>query len=197
MPELKLAETGYVSYKDSTGSLIVPWAAVITNPSATQQATSTTVTALFYDASNVLLKSDSTVVTVIFPGQTIAAGSSYVSLPALPTRMEVRLGGTKFQSSKSTSSLTVAGATYVADKYSPKVTAKVTNPFDQDLKQLKIACIVSVGDKFSAIGFSYLELLPAATTGIANRSVDSRMPVAGGSTVRLFAALSSISSVGN
>lgn len=195
--EIKLLESGFSSYTNSLSGYNIPWAAVVKNTSATQQATDTRVTALFYDASNVLLKSTDQTLALIFPGQTTAAGDSFLSqLPSIPARMEIRVSGTKWQTGKSALSLTVTDPAWVADRISPKITAKVTSPFDKDISNLKIVCIASAGDKYLAVGSSYLDLLPAATTAVANCSIDSRQTVAAGATVRLFVSLTSIASVG-
>lgn len=195
--EIKLLESGFVSYTSSLSGYTIPWAAVIQNTSAVQQAYDTKVTALFYDANNVLLKSSDEYLAAIFPGQVVAAGDEFLSgLPSVPARMEVRISGTKWQTGKTTASLTVSDAALVADRYSPKITAKVTSPFNMDMTNLQTVCIASSGDKYFAVGTSYLNLLPAATTAVADCTIDSRLNVPPGATVRLFVVLTSISSVG-
>lgn len=172
-------------------SFIPPWAVVLKNPNTKQQATDTRVTALFYDSTGILLKTDSETATVIFPGQTTAVGSTYFSPGGTPAKMEIRVEGTQYQTGASTLSLEVSDPQLILDRYFPTVRAKVFNPFTMDLKDLSLLCIVSdANGKYLAVGSSFLDLLPTGATGIGECDFDSRENTAGAANTRLFVGVS-------
>jgi hypothetical protein len=187
-------ESGFASYKDSLGNINVAWGVVLENGSVTQQAVNTRVTVLFFDASNVVLKTADSTVAVIFPGQLSAAGDS-LQMTAIPTRMEVRLAGTSFQTGQTTSALAVSDVALKRGSYDSTVSGKISSPFAKDIKDLKVICVVNAADgSYLGIGRHYLPLLPAASTTVAECSLDSRFKLEGGNA-RMFVSFSNITDI--
>ncbi|HSP54975.1 MAG TPA: hypothetical protein VLS25_05250 [Dehalococcoidia bacterium] len=195
-PNVNLSENGFNSYVNSLNQTTVVWAAVLENKSATQQALDTKVTALFYDANNVLLDTDDQTARIIFPAETSAVGSTLVSVTSAPVRMEVRVSGTKFQTPNSTASLTIGQASFVQDPYSPMVTANIQNPFGADIKNLGVICIITdAAGAYLGVGEGYVDLLPAGTTAQAQCRVDSRLNLGAMAVARLFPSFGFIASL--
>lgn len=192
-----VAESGFTTYTDSSGNIIGLWAAILQNPNEKQPIGDTKITALFFGADNVLLKTDVDYVSLLLPGQLTAAGASYVALTAKPARIEIRVEqGRVLEALERPVSFTVSDIAYVPDRFSAKITAKVSNPIAKDVSDLSIVCMMVASDgSYAAIGNTYLELLPAGTTGVTSCSFDSRLGVPAGSTPRVFVAFSSITSI--
>lgn len=193
--KIDLLETGFTSYADSSGNIIGSWAAVLRNTGATP-ADNTKVTAIFYDAAGVVLKTDVDYAALLLSGDANAVGSTYVSLTAKPAKVEVRISDTKWEASPVAFKLAVTEVVYAPDRFSPQIRAKVANTLTKDINYLGIVCMMVESDgRYSAIGTAYLELLPAGATGVATCSLDSRMVSTSGATPRLFVNYSSITAV--
>lgn len=188
-------QSGFATYKNSLGDTTVTWAAVVQNKSSDESVEDVEVTALFYDAADVLLKSDAQDIVAIRPKQASAAGSAYVTVSSEPARMTVRVTHGDFVAGASTSNFTVADAALKVGTYSTTVQAKVTNPFDKDIKNLEIVCVVTnAAGTYLGVGTSFLDLLPAATTAVASCDLDDRLNVGGGSPA-LYVSVANITSI--
>ncbi len=185
---LRVVESGFAPFTDSSGVVRTPWAAIVENPNISQQARDTRVLALFFDAGGVLLKTDTAYLNVLAPGQVTAAGSSYFSPGGAPVRMEVRVEGTRYQGGAALPPLQATEIAIVADQFFPSVTGKIANPASADLKDVSLTCIISdANGRYLAVGSAFLELLPGATTAVGSCSFDQRHDVSAATRIALFA----------
>lgn len=182
---------------DSTGSIIGAWAAVLQNTDTGHQATDTNVTALFYGADNVVLKTDQQTITLFLPGMVSAAGSTFVSLTAKPARIEVRVAGTKFVAPPSSPvTFQATDVAYVPASFSSAVNGKIANPSSKDISNLQVVCMMVAPDgSYPAIGTGFVELMPAGATSVASCRLDSRLTVPAGSTARMFPSFGFITKI--
>lgn len=195
--EVKVVESGFTAYADSSGTIIGSWAAILQNVDTGHQATNTSITAIFYDANNVVLKSDSTTITLFLPGMTSAAGATYVSLTAQPARLEVRVAGTKFiDPPQAPLTFEATDVAYAPGQFSAVINGKIANPSSRDITNMEVVCMMVGPDgKFAAIGSTFLELMPGGATTVASCRLDSRLQVPAGSTAKMFPAFGYITQV--
>lgn len=113
-PRISVAQPGFVHYTNSLGDPIGAWWVDVTNESSDRVAL-VRVQGIFYNSADITLGTDTIYIDAIFPGQTLRAVDSYVSLSGVPARIETRIERQDFTVAQTTSVLTVEDLEYVPD----------------------------------------------------------------------------------
>jgi hypothetical protein len=126
-------------------------------------------------------------VQVVLPGQQLGVGADMsVAAGASVGRLEVQLGAGKFTKSEPLPLFTAAKATYISDKYFPKVTGVIANPYTKDVKTVKASAVAyDASGSIIGGGYTYVDFIPANSISVTTAGIPAK--------VEIFAVLSALS----
>ena len=170
----------------------VGYAFLVQNPNPNFSIESMEYQATAYAADGRVLSSNSGYVEVLLPNQQLGVGDSiYVPEGAQVKSLEVQVRSTKFTKSDALTTLTTEKVTYVADRFSPKVTGVVKSPYSKDVKNIRANAVAyDASGKIIGGGFTYIDFVPANGQAAVEISVKtSENPV----KVEIYPVLSALS----
>jgi hypothetical protein len=122
-----------------------------------------------YDSNNTVVETDSGYIEIVLPEQALGiAGSLYADEGVKVSKIEVQLKQGDPEQTDSLPLFIVDATTYFPDEYFSSVTGRITNPFDRDLKDLRVSAILfdEAGEIIGG-GYTYLNFILAnSSTGV-------------------------------
>lgn len=126
-----------------------------------------------YDANGTVIGTDSSYITVLFPGQKLGiAGQVFLPDGATAASIDVQVKPGQYEPFDPVPTFTTENVQYVGDQYFPKVTGIVKSPYQKDLEHIRVSAIAY--DANGAIiggGFTFLDFVPAGGQAAAEVSV--------------------------
>jgi hypothetical protein len=148
----------------------VGYSFIIENPDPTYAYEDSEYHVALYDTNGTVLKTDSGYINMLLAGQQLGvSGSIYLDEGVTATKMEVQLNQGNVVEAKDYKPFTVENGTYFPNEYSPTVRGLINNPYEQDVRDLKVSAVLynSAGEIIGG-GNAYLNFILAnSSTGVA------------------------------
>ncbi len=178
-------------YGQPTDGRSVGWAFIVENPNAGLAVESSKYQIAFTDANGTIIKTDSGYLELLLPSEkTAVSGQTYLPEGATAAKMDVTFSQGDTTSFDVTETFKTDEVTYLADKYFPKVTGVISNPYTNDLQDVRLSAVAyDANNAIIGSGFTYLNFIPAGGSSAASTSVTSSAPP---DHVELYASISGL-----
>jgi len=136
---------------------------IIKNTKSDQALVTWQYSVIAYGADGSILKTDTNVMPVIFPGEQIGIGNHlFLDEGQKLDHIDVQFIPGETRAFQQVKDLTTANATFVDDPYFPKVTGTVKNPFNVDLNLVLVYVVAyDGGGNIIGGGFTFLNFVAA------------------------------------
>lgn len=144
-----------------------------------------------YDSSGRVLDTDSGYITYVLPGQkTAIAASMYLPDNTTAAKLDVQVQTTSSKAFTARPSFSFSNITYLADRWTPKVSATISSPFDKDGKYVRISAVAyNASGVIVGGGFTFQDFVPARGQSATSFSVTTNGTPA---RIELYASISSL-----
>jgi hypothetical protein len=169
----------------------VGYAFIVENPNSGLAVVNSRYQVAAYDASGIVLTTDSGYIPIVLPGERLGIASDfYLNEGQVVDRVEVQVRTGDFEPLDVTSLFTTENVAYIADEYFPKVTGVVVSSATRDLESIRISAVAydEAGNIIGG-GFAYLDFVPAGGRAAVEASITTSAPPA---RVELYAAISGL-----
>jgi hypothetical protein len=202
-PEPTVADTQKVTVEkqgfsnDPGGTTGPSYAVILKNQSARSSVESVNVQIAFYDASGVVLDTETQYVSFLQPGEVTAVGGDAYGVTGAASDMRVQVRATNWSKwDKAVTTLAVSNLAISYQQYlGPKVTGEISNPFTKDLEDIEaIAVYYDSAGNILAGDFTFIDFVPAGGTAAFDITHFDDLPTLDHAEV--YAQLSSLTLVG-
>jgi hypothetical protein len=116
-----------------------------------------------YDSVGRVLDTNSGYIYSVFPSQkTAISASMYLPSNTTAARLDVQVQTTSSTPFTARPTFSFSNITYLPDKYFPKVSAIIANPFDKDAKSIRVSAVAyNASGVIVGGGFTYQDFVPA------------------------------------
>ena len=184
---LTLVKQGYGQKENQVG-----YGMLIQNPNSGFAVESTMYHITLYAEDGSVVATDEGYINTLMPNQTLGVGGEiYIDQKMTVASAAFQIKSGRFETSDVIPTFTAENISYQADRYFPKVTGEIVNPYTKDITNLRVSAIAynEAGDIIGG-GFTYLNFVPANGKAAVEVSITS---VGTPAKVELYAAVSALS----
>jgi hypothetical protein len=165
---------------------------IVENPNKGYAFESSQYQVAVYDAGGTVLKTDSSYIELLLPGQKMGIGGTiFLDEGASASKIEVQLNAGNAEATDLSTSFTVDKVSYRSSDFLSSVVGIITNPYNRAMENIRVSAVV-YNDKDEIIGggFTYVNFVLANGKIGVNVPVDSAGKVA---KVELYPTISGLS----